>query len=534
MKQKSLYSQDLWDRFLKKTGNSKEDFELKKYPQFDPYFDFLNQSDKLKVLVEDPTLKSVSEHSFLPFIKILTKTPRYRYQDNISAYKLETKIRPISFASHFDTYLYAYYSFALTEKYQDYIKTKGFDEAVLAYRTDLNGKCNIQFAKEAFDEVKSLVNSKDKCAAIALDITGYFDNIDHSKLKEKWSKVIDENELPIDQYKVFRSLTKYSYVRMHSILRHFDINLNKKRKLGERWNTLLDLIPHNIAGSKFIDKFNLLRKRNLLVTNRPKVLNNGSEESRGIPQGSSMSAVLSNIYLIDFDEWLYNLGKKEGFTYYRYCDDLLVICEIQEAKRLNELILDEIKKYKLKIQDRKTEHLIFQKNSKNVVRAFNQKKIIKENIKSLTPQNEQRFYKNLQYLGFEFNGQNIYIRPGSLSRYFRKMKGRIVKSIMMAYSNKGKSDKIFKKQIYERYSHIGKRNFLSYARNAAKKTYSNSKGQVFDGMDSLSIKRQLSAHFGIIEREIRKTSFQRFSQEDEKIKTRKQKKKSRKKRILKL
>ena len=58
--------------------------------------------------------------------------------------------------------------------------------------------------------------------------------------------------------------------------------------------------------------------------------------------------------------------------------------------------------------------------------------------------NDNKNFKNLQYLGFEFNGQSIYVRPGSLSRYFRKMKARIVKTVSMAYSTNSKSDKINK------------------------------------------------------------------------------------------
>ncbi len=532
MKNASLYTEDIWKRFCEKLGTSEEEFELKKYPQFDPYYNFLNSSKKLQDLVSDPTLEAVSKHSFLPFVKILTKTPRYRYQKKHLLYGLETKIRPISFASHFDSYLYAFYSFALTEQYQDYILRKGFSDSVLAYRTDLDGKCNIQFAKQAFDDVIAHFTQSKECAVIALDITGYFDNIDHFTLKEKWCKVIGNEQLPIDQYKVFRSLTKYNYVRMDSILRHFKINLNEKKKAGERWQTLLDLIPDSIAGKSFKDKFNLIRDRRLLVTNLPKKMNDGTEEYRGIPQGSSMSALLSNIYLIDFDEWLFKLGQKIGFKYYRYCDDLLLICDTKDAEFLNDLVLKEIKKYKLVIQDKKTEYLEFFKNSNGKYRAFNKKKINLEKA-SITIDNEQKYYKNLQYLGFEFNGQDIYIRPGSLSRYFRKMKGRIVKTVMMSYSKYGKSDKIFKKQLYERYSHLGKRNFLSYARNSAKKTYKNAKGIEYDGMDSKSIKRQLSAHFGIIEREVKKTSMQRYSQEAGKTQRRKEKGKRRKPRIYK-
>ena len=506
MANNSLFSEDSWRRFMLKFGTSENDFELKTYPQLDPYFNFYKNNSAVKSLVADDSLDSIAKHPFLPFIKILTKTPRLRYQENEKMYGLETKIRPIAFASHFDTYVYSYYSFVLTEKYQQYIKSKGFDECVLAYRSDLDGKCNIQFAKEVFDVVKFKIERDRTCTAIALDITGYFDNIDHLILKEKWCKILGLKELPKDQYKVFRTLTKYSYLNKDSILKHFNIDLKKV----DNWNSLLDLIPDSIAGDTFHQKFDLLRKRKLVVTNLPKTDASGVQSFRGIPQGSPMSAVLSNIYLIDFDEKLFNLSKKLNFTYRRYCDDLLIICDPIKAAEINKIVLAEIALYNLVIQPKKTELIEFRETISGKIRGFNQKKINALNT-VINSQNEQRFYKNLQYLGFEFNGSNIYIRPGSLSRYFRKMKDRIIKSVMMAYSDKSKTDKILKKQIFERYSHFGKRNFLSYAIKSSKKEYySKSANKLREGMDSVSIRRQLSAHFAILDNEIKNKSTQRF------------------------
>jgi len=504
---KSLYTDELWQRYYDKVVDGKEEFAIKKYPQFDPFFDFKKDSDKINKLVSDGSLNNIANHSFLPFVKILTKTPRFRYQETEKQFALDTKIRPIAFASHFDTYIYGFYAFALNEKYQDYIKSEKFDECILAYRTDLDGKCNIQFAKEVFDIVQNRIKNNKSCSAIAIDITGYFDNIDHSILKEKWCRILGLIELPIDQYKVFRSLTKYSYVSKNSLLKHFKINLDKYDK---HWQSLLDLIPNSINGSTFKEKFDLLRKRKLIVTNLPKKNNEEKIlENRGIPQGSAMSAVLSNIYLIDFDNWLREQSIKLDFTYRRYCDDIIIICNTNDAKDINKRLVEEIEKYKVTIQSKKTELIEFKANSKGVIRAFNKSKIIKNNA-TINNQNEQQYYKNLQYLGFEFNGQNIYIRPGSLSRYFRKMKGRIIKSIVMSYSDKSKKDKILKKQIFERYSHLGKRNFLSYAINSSKEYYSNSKGVKKEGMNSLSIKRQLTSHFSILEQCIIDKSFQRY------------------------
>ena len=514
----SIFNEDAWSSFVKKV---EEKFELKKYPQFDSYFNFPKEKDKLKQLVSDQTGKKVGAHPFLPFVKIIVKTPRYRYQKDPSRdpmelsakereqfYEFEIKPRPISFASHFDTYLYGFYSFVLTEKYQDYIKSEGFDSSVLAYRTDLNGKSNIQFAKDAFDEVRSL-SEVGACTAIAIDIKGYFDSIDHKILKKNWCKLLNVDQLSIDQYRIFRSLTEYSYVNKDSILKHFKVNLRKKKRRNETWQTLLDLIPDELAGETFLDKFKLLRSQKLISQNKPKQIK-GTVKICGIPQGSSISAFLSNLYLVDFDNALFKLSGEMDFVYRRYCDDILIICPSHLAKDINERLQLEIDKCELEVQNDKTELIEFKKNSKGAIRAFNRKKIEAKQIE-VTKDNEQIFYKNLQYLGFEFNGQNAYIRPGSLSRYFRKMKARITKTIMMARGRNSKSIDIFKAQLYHRYTHLGRKNFLNYAYKASKKYYQNSKGVFKEGLNSPKIKAQLSKHFDILKRELTLTDAQFLS-----------------------
>lgn len=232
-----------------------------------------------------------------------------------------------------------------------------------------------------------------------------------------------------------------------------------------------------------------------------------------------MSALLSNIYLTDFDKQIYDKGQNEGFVYRRYCDDLLIICKPSQVNDLKNYLMDLInREYKLTIQDKKTDVIDFKRSPNGKIRSY--RRAYDSVSGTFTPlKNDDSNFKNLQYLGFEFNGQNIYIRPGSLSRYFRKMKARVVKSVSMAYSKNSKSDTIFKQQIYSRYSHLGKRNFLSYAYNASKKYYLNSDGERKEGMNSPSIKRQIAAHMRILKQEIEKTSEQRATQKKvEKIK----------------
>jgi RNA-directed DNA polymerase len=229
--------------------------------------------------------------------------------------------------------------------------------------------------------------------------------------------------------------------------------------------------------------------------------------------GSEFDAEHIPINMLDpdfSDSSVHTLGNKLGFEYRRYCDDILIICKPKDAETITKMVTQEVAKYSLTIQSKKADIITFRKNSKAKCRAFNQKALSKMKL-SLSSKNEEQFYKNLQYLGFEFNGQNIYIRPGSLSRYFRKMKARVVKTVLMAYSGKSHIPRIKRKQIMDKYSHFGARNFISYALNASKKEYTNSEGKLRQGMDSRSILKQLSSHVAIIEQEINNTSNQRFA-----------------------
>ena len=474
-----LFDDARWQAWCAKI---EKDFKPKRYQHFDHRFDFPKRKEEIRRLVSDPAL--LASHPFLPLLKVIIKTPRYRYNDKKGKMALGIKPRPISFAGHFDTYLYAYYAHALNEVYQQYIRDAGFDQAVLAYRSDLDGQCNVQFSREAFQEIKD----RGECVAIALDIKGYFDHIDHKLLKEKWCKVLEVDELPIDQYALWRSLTKYSYVNKVAFLKHFKIDIHQ----GTRRPTLLDYIE---KGS-FLDKFDTLRGVNLVARNQMhEETPEGRKRFYGIPQGSAISALLSNIYLIDYDEMISEKAKAEGFYYRRYCDDILIVCDSNRAEELQEFALKAIEAYHVQIQSKKTELIAFHPNSKGKIRAFNLRRLLDDCPGDLTADSEERYYKNLQYLGFEFNGQTSFIRTGSISRYAWKMHGRITKTVYMAYSPRAKGHKIFLQQLYHRYSHLGQRNFPRYAYNSAKPYYVNSKGVRKEGMDSPAVRKQLSKHW---------------------------------------
>ena len=231
----------------------------------------------------------------------------------------------------------------------------------------------------------------------------------------------------------------------------------------------------------------------------------------GIPQGSPLSSVLSNIYLIDFDKMMHEKAKEEGFIYRRYCDDILIISETNKADELQKFAIARIlKDHGLEIQPMKVEIIDFHYNSRKQIRGFKREKGKLSIPVTSDANNEQRFYKSLQYLGFEFNGQDIFIRSSSLSKYFRKMKGRIDKTVKMAYSPNGKLDKVFKRQLFERYSHMGDRNFISYAMNASKEKYQTAKGEWKNGMNSPAMRKQISRHFMLLMSSLEIKNNQRF------------------------
>jgi len=353
-----------------------------------------------------------------------------------------------------DSLIYSYYGYCLNEKYQEYIKSIKIDKSVLAYRTDLD-KCNIDFANEAFE----LIKRKKKCTAITLDIKGFFDNLDHKILMDQWRKVIGVDRLPEDQFKIYKSLCNYAYVNKNTLLHYLGINL---KRVSPKPKTLIEPTAQN---------FKILRERNIIVTNK---------EPFGIPQGSGISGVLSNIYMIGFDSYMLKKSRKMGFSYFRYCDDILIICDSTEANLVAHLAYTKIKAYKLQIQVQKEDKIAFRR-VEGCLCAFDARKLNKHNYISPPPKRRNEFKKRLQYLGFEFDGKNTFIRSSTMSKYYRRMNSRIDNTLRRAYGERGRGRKIFTKKLLSRNTHLGKNNFISYGFRSA---FNN----------NIEIKRQLKRH----------------------------------------
>lgn len=315
-----MYTQDDFKEWFKKENENyalvegKRTYLKKGYLHFDPKYWLPSRIEEFESYVSNG--QNIANRSFYPFLKVNVKTPRYRYDKGLDSRVVEYKKRPICFASHFDSLIYSFYSHCLNEKYQKYIKDEGFDRVVSAYRTDLR-LCNIDFARDAFEEIER----RGECVAIAMDIKGFFDNLSHRILKERWQKVIDDNKLPNDQYAIFKSITKFAFCYKSSIQKFLEEGLNAGDKPTK----------YIIEPSK--KNFDKIRERKLICQNNLR---------KGIPQGSPISSVLSNIYMSDFDEKLDDYCRNHKFFYRRYCDDLLFICPVDLKDEL-------LKKVKLEI-----------------------------------------------------------------------------------------------------------------------------------------------------------------------------------------
>lgn len=389
------------------------------------HFDFRIKPENAIDKITNP--KFVASRSFLPFIESQNFIPRYKFDDKLGK-KINSsktmKTRPICYASHLDSMIYSWYNFLLEREYENKLVSLGLNNSVIAYRS-IAGKCNIDFAHEVFEFIKN----KRECVALNFDIEKFFETLDHELLLAKWKEILNVEFLPIDHYKVFKSLTKFSYVNRDELFSKLKIKYSEKRYLRRICN---------------IEEF------------REKVRGNGlikpNQNSKGIPQGSPISGLLSNIYMLDFDKELNSRLEKIDALYRRYSDDIIIICDLQNLELIEALVYKLIEENcKLVVHSSKTDKTIFESNESGelVASEINGKR------------------KLLQYLGFEFDGKRAYIRSSSLSRYYRRMKKRTKLAVYQTKYSKINKSKVFKRKLYEDFSHLGKRNFITYAYRAS-------------------------------------------------------------------
>ena len=258
--------------------------------------------------------------------------------------------------------------------------------------------------------------------------------------------MLGDKTLPKDHFSVYKSLTKSAKVDKTSLYKKLGISIHNPSITDARLCT----------AKQFRDE---VRGGGLLSSN---------PENRGIPQGSPISALLSNIYMLNFDLALLNFLLPSESVFYRYCDDLLIICNLDQEIETHDFVDTQIRNLQLSLQHKKTEISRFTFDASGKLRAD----------------------KPIHYLGFSFDGQNEHIRSSSITRYYKKMRKKIwvTKKAMDRCNDlrakRGEPHKdLFLRSIYRGYSCLGRRNFITYGFKAAKI------------MESKSIKKQLRPHW---------------------------------------
>lgn len=122
------------------------------------------------------------------------------------------------------------------------------------------------------------------------------------------------------------------------------------------------------------------------------------QSKRGIPQGLPISNILSSIYLLNLDIKYSNLP---NLRYFRFVDDILILCNKNDSNQIQKDIFDELKKnYKL---------------------TLNEKKVQLQSID-----------EGFAYLGYFFKGSSISVREQSK----RKLENSL-ENLFIDYKNSG-------------------------------------------------------------------------------------------------
>lgn len=142
----------------------------------------------------------IASHSFYPFINFTALSFKIKKDPVNGSLQKSEKPRAIAYSSHIDSHIFAYYAATLEILYEIQIQNHDLHKNVLAFRK-LN-KSNIEFAFDAFEQIRK----RKDCSAVALDLSKFFDTLDHNLLKDAWCRLLGTEILPNDHYAVFKIL----------------------------------------------------------------------------------------------------------------------------------------------------------------------------------------------------------------------------------------------------------------------------------------------------------------------------------------
>lgn len=407
-------------------------YPTKRYPHFDKVIRFSNVKGYVC------NTKKVAEHSFFPLVHYVKIAKRYdsdhtdETESDIHRQHVKIKERDIMYAAHLDGYIYRYYADQLNEIYNCKAEQYHIDSVAIAYRDNKPGLSNIQFAREVFDFIVA-----HPCCYIRVgDFKHFFDSLQHTYLKHQVKKLLEIIELPSDWYKVLRSVMQYTFVDRKVIAPFYDKRSKCYFKNIKEYRSFRQAHP---------DAFH------------------SNHTAIGIPQGTALSGVLANIYMMDIDRKIQEFVQSYSGLYRRYSDDTIIVIPIIEKNDIDTDLLDYriqewIHEASLSEQEEKTKRFIYHDDI--LYSASNPNKI-----------------STMDYLGFTFNGKEAKVRQKSIYKFERKASTAI--NHAAAIKEKYELDQLpFKSSILPYYflnghkagKQIHQSNFLDYL-NRVEDTY---------------------------------------------------------------
>lgn len=268
----------------------------------------------------------------IPAISSQLLSKKYRFSKNRAAViqKDNGKYRPLQIPEIYDRVVLKSISLELEIQFKSLLE--GSKGVSFAYQKSLG-------VKDAINKMKSLYDSGYR-TILEADIINFFGEVNKKILLEK---VI----LPKLQDDTINSL-------------------------------LIDALNQEVGGLELLSK----EHRNLF-----------ENINVGIPQGSALSPLLSNIYLAPFDRFMV----ENGFNLVRYADDFIVLCrDFKEAEICYNITLEFLKKeLNLRL------HQIEEKDKTRIIDPLHDK---------------------FSFLSIEFNGRDIFPSEKSIEKLKRKIR----------------------------------------------------------------------------------------------------------------
>lgn len=349
--------------------------------------------------------RAVSRHAFFPFLRFTESWLPFRGERS----DVPPKKRPIRYSARRDAAIFAKYRAELATLYEEELKRHDLGNVVIAYRrlkTDEGkGKTNVHFAREAFSTIRNLGN----CRVYVVDISKFFESLDHTYLAQRWLQTIGKESFPPDHYNVFKAVTCYAVVDAEPLFERLGLRFTAKdskdniRKIKEKRRDRRKSGHLQLCSkSQFLD----------LVCGKGGAHPSLIQRHRlpyGIPQGLPISDILANMYLLDFDKKIANYALSRGGVYQRYCDDIIII--VPEEKRdpsLISVLRGELQTVgsQLTIQDKKVSEVAYFLSTSGVA--------------GFRHVNGKGGKNGTEYLGFRFDGQRVFIRDRTIANLHRK------------------------------------------------------------------------------------------------------------------